>query len=192
VGDWPDLLARTYEVVRAPVAQLDDTLLDRPSPCTRWTVRDLVEHMIGAVEMFATAAEATSSATPVVGGPGEGALAARFDAAVVRNLAAWRSLTDPHATLTLPFAELPASLVVGMNQLDSLVHGWDIGSSLGIAVTLPEDLSDVAMQTARVRVPPGRGRAFGAEVRTTSTSSGEKLLAFTGRDPAAWPGGPGA
>jgi uncharacterized protein (TIGR03086 family) len=181
---WPDLLARTYDVVRAPVAVLDETMLDRQTPCVEWTVRDLVEHTIGAINMFASAAVGTAVADDTV----EGALVDRFDAAVKRNLAAWSLPPDPARTLTLPFAELPASLVAGMNQLDSLVHGWDIGASLGLPVALPDDLSDVAMQTAQVRVPPGRGRLFGADVITAGTSSGEKLLAFTGRDPAAWPG----
>ncbi|MGH3492943.1 MAG: TIGR03086 family metal-binding protein [Sciscionella sp.] len=184
--EWPDLLARTYDVVRIPMAQLDDTLLDRPTPCAVWTLRQLVGHTIGAIDMFTTAA---GGSPPVpVATSDDGSLVERFDAAVARNVAAWRALADPAATLTLPFAELPADLVAGMNQLDSLVHGWDIGSSLGLRVDWPDELSDVAMRTAQIRVPPGRGRVFGAEVSTASTSPGERLLAFTGRDPAAWPG----
>jgi uncharacterized protein (TIGR03086 family) len=183
--DWPDLLTRTYDVLRVPVAQLEATLLDRPTPCTQWTMRELVEHTIGAIDMFATAAGTSSPATTAGCG---GALVERFDAAVARNLAAWRSLGDPAGTLALPFGELPADLVVGMNQLDSLVHAWDIGSSLGLPVAWPDELSDAAMRTAQVRCPLGRGRVFGAEVATTSTSPAERLLAFTGRDPAAWTG----
>ncbi|MGH3626620.1 MAG: TIGR03086 family metal-binding protein, partial [Sciscionella sp.] len=185
--DWPDLLARTYDVVRVPVVHLDDRLLDRPTPCAQWTVRELAEHTIGAIDMFATAA-GVAPPVPGVGGAVQGALVDRFDAAVARNLAAWQSLPDPAATLTLPFGELPAALVAGMNQLDSLVHSWDIGAALGLAVAWPEELCDAAMRTAQVRCPAGRGRVFGAEVSTPSTSSAERLLAFTGRDPAAWPG----
>lgn len=185
--DWPDLLARTYDAVRGPMAQLDDNLLDRPTPCALWTVRELVEHTIGAIDMFAAAAGGPPTASDV-GGPVEATVVDRFDVAVARNLAAWRSLADPGATLTLPFGELPADLVAGMNQLDSLVHAWDIGSALGLPVTWPDELSDAAMRTAQVRCPLGRGRVFGAEVSTASPSPGDRLLAFSGRDPAAWPG----
>ncbi|MGH8962951.1 MAG: TIGR03086 family metal-binding protein [Jatrophihabitantaceae bacterium] len=182
MGDWPDLLARTYDVVRVPMAQLDDTMLDGPTPCADWTVRDLVEHTIGAIDMFAAAAGA-----PAVEPAAEATAVERFDAAVARNLMAWRALEDPAAMLTLPFGDFPAGVVAGINQLDSLVHGWDIGVSLGLSLTLPEDLSDAAMRMAQVRVPIGRGHVFGAEVSTSGTRSGEKLLAFSGRDPAAWP-----
>lgn len=96
-------------------------------------------------------------------------------------------LADPAATLALPFGGFPAEVVAGINQLDSLVHGWDLGVSLGLPLTLPDDLADTAMRMARVRVPMGRGHVFGAEVSTAGTSPGEKLLAFSGRDPAAWP-----
>lgn len=45
----------------------------------------------------------------------------RFDAAAARNVAARRSVTDPTAMVTLPFATLPAGTVVAMNQLDVLM-----------------------------------------------------------------------
>jgi uncharacterized protein (TIGR03086 family) len=185
--DWTDVLTRTYELVRAPVVLLQDTLLERPTPCSQWSVRDLVEHTLATIDRFAAAAGASSGATCTDGGT-EGTLVERFDAAVARNIAAWRSRTDWSATLTVPFGEFPAEVAVGINQLDSLIHSWDIGSSLGLPVALPDDLSEVAMQMARVRVPLGRGRVFGAEVPARGSSPGEKLLAFTGRDTAAWPG----
>lgn len=182
--EWPDLLARTYDVVRTPLAQLDDTLLDRPTSCTEWTMRDLVAHAIGEIDMFAAAlAEHGSAGTATV----EGTPVERFDAAVVRNLEAWRAWTDPDVTLTLPFGKFPAPVVAQINQFDSLVHAWDIGVSIGLPVALPADLSDVAMRLALVRAPLGRGHVFAAEVATSSTDPGERLLAFTGRDPAAWP-----
>ncbi len=184
---WPDLLSRTYEVVRGPVVQLDDLLLERRTPCSDWTVGDLAEHTIGAIDMFAGAAASTVAAS-VDEAAAVGTLVQRFDAAVARNLTAWSALADPAARLTLPFGEFPADVAAGINQLDSFVHAWDLGVSLGLPVALPDDLADAAMRMAKVRVPIGRGRVFGAEVTTTSTNPGEKLLAFTGRDPAAWPG----
>ena len=181
--DWSDLLARTYDVARAAVAQLDDSLVDRPTPCEQWSVRDVFEHMVGAIDMFATAAGAPATEGAAGSTPIE-----RFDAAVRRNLAAWESLTDSAATLSLPFGQFPADLVAGMNQVDSLVHGWDIGASLGLPVALPDDLAETALETAQVSVPPFRGHGFGSELPPSGNTPGEKLLAFTGRDTSAWPG----
>lgn len=186
--EWPDLLARTYDVVRAPLAKLDDTHLDHPTPCTEWTMRELLAHTIGAIDGFASAAAGNApSGAGAVEDPPQGTPVDRFDAAVARNLAAWQTLTDPDVILTLHFGEFPAVTVAGINQLDSLVHAWDIGASLGLPVALPADLADVAMRMARVRTPIGRGHVFADEVATTSTDPGERLLALTGRDPGAWP-----
>lgn len=182
--DWPDLLARTYDVVRVPLAQVDDTHLDLPTPCTEWALRDLLGHAVGEIDMFTAAVVA--SGAPTAGGRAEGTPVERFDAAVGRNLAAWRAHDDPEATLSLPFGQFPAEVVAQINQFDSLVHAWDIGVSLGLPVALPADLSDVAMKLALVRAPMGRGHVFAAEVVSSSTDPGERLLAFTGRDPAAW------
>jgi len=75
-----------------------------------------------------------------------------------------------------------------MNQLDSLIHGWDLAAALGLPTTLPDDLAERAMQTARITVPPARGHAFGPEVPTAATGGTDRLVAFTGRDPAGWTG----
>jgi uncharacterized protein (TIGR03086 family) len=181
--DWTDLLARTYDVVRTPVAQLDDTLLDRPTPCAEWTIRELFEHTIFFMDMFAASAGAPVEDGTVAGTPLE-----RFDVAAKRNLAAWTSLADPSATLSLSFGDFPADLSAGMNQMESLVHGWDLAASLGLPFAWPADLTDAALANAKVSVPPSRGHVFGAEAPARDSSPGEKLLAFTGRDTAAWTG----
>jgi uncharacterized protein (TIGR03086 family) len=180
---WPDLLARTYDVVREPVAHVHDALIDRPTPCEQWTVGDLVAHLIGAIDMFAAAAGAPVVDDRVADSPVD-----RFDAAVRRNLGAWSSVTDMQATLHLPFGDFPAHLTAGMNQMDTLVHGWDLAASLGLPFALPDELAEVGLQTGRISVPPSRGYAFGAELAPHSERTGDRLLAFTGRDTNAWPG----
>lgn len=180
---WRELLAHTYDVVRQPVTLLDEALLGRPTPCSEWTVEDLFEHVIATLDRFASALDApedrASGDTPIE----------RFDAAVVRNLAAWQTVTDPEATLSLPFGAFPARLAAAMNQLDSLVHGWDLAAALGVALPLPDDVAEVALRTAEVRcrMEP-RSPVWGPELPARDESAHERLLAMTGRDTAAWPG----
>jgi quercetin dioxygenase-like cupin family protein len=88
----------------------------------------------------------------------------------------------------LPFGEFPAEVVVGMNQLDSLLHGWDLCAALGLPTSFPDDLVDRATQTALITVPPSRGYAFGPEVATDDAAGIARLAAFSGRDPSAWTG----
>jgi len=181
---WPDLLARTYDVVRAPVELLGEPLLDRATPCSEWVVRDLFRHALGTMEGFASAIGAPSVGAGVDAPPVE-----RFDAAAARSVAAWHSVTDPTAVVTLPFATLPAGTVAAMNQLDVLVHGWDLAAALGMGFAMPEELAEAALATAEVRcrqVP--RSPVWGPEVPARGVSTQERLLAMTGRDTADWPG----
>lgn len=183
MSSWPDLLRTAYQAVRTPVALLDDVVLDRATPCTEWTARQVLDHLVGTIDMFATALGA-----PAPQSDGGASPAARFDAAVTRNLAAWRSLQEPTATLSLSFADLPADVSAGINLMESLVHGWDLGAALGIPLAVPRDVARVALDTARLCVPRSRGHVFAVEVPTDSDEPFERLLAFTGRDPHAWPG----
>src|SRR4051794_1896361 len=90
-----------------------------------------------------------------------------------RRSPAWSQsgFSDHGRALTLPFGEFPSDLVVAMNQVDSLVHGWDLAAALGLPTALPDELAERAMQTAHVTVPHSRGHAFGPEVTTDATSA---------------------
>ena len=180
---WPQLLAHTYDVVREPVTLLDEPLLGRPTPCSEWTVEDLFAHAVGTLDRFAAALGAAES------GATRGTPVERFDAAVGRNLAAWRTVTDPGATVALPFGSFPAQLAAAVNQLDSLVHAWDLAAALGLPLHLPDDLAEVALRTAEIRCrQEPRSPVWGPELPARDESTQEKLLALTGRDTAAWPG----
>jgi len=180
--DGGQLLERTYELVRGPVALLDGVAMDRPTPCHEWGVRELTEHLVGVVNMFASAAGAGAIDNAIDDSP-----LASFDAAVGRNLAAWRKVSD-ETTVSLPFGTFPAAAAQRINQLDSLVHGWDVAAALGIPFHIPDDLAETALTTARTSVPPSRGHVFGDEIEATTEGLTDRLIAFTGRDPAAWPG----
>ena len=43
---WPDLLRTAYQAVRTPISLLDDVVLDRPTPCTEWTAREVLDHLV--------------------------------------------------------------------------------------------------------------------------------------------------
>lgn len=180
---WAGLLARTYDLVREPVEHLDDSALNRPTPCSEWTTHAVFTHLIWAIDMFATGAGAPPVVAPAAGTPAE-----RFDAAVARNLDAWRSLTDPEAIVTLTFGTFSGAMAAAQNQLDSLVHGWDLAAALNLPYDIPGELAETALQTAeaRFRARP-RGAWFGPPVPPPDDTARERLLALTGRDTSSWP-----
>lgn len=143
-----------------------------------------MNHLIGAIEMFASAAGASSADERDT----RGSVAERFDAATAHNLAAWDALADLEAPLHLPFGTFPAHRVAAINQLDSLVHGWDVAAALELPYVLPDELAEAALPTAEWRCrqqPPSP--VWGPERDPRDTTPQERLLALTGRNTAAWP-----
>lgn len=182
MNGWTQLLARTYAILREPVLLLDEPASARPTPCSEWSARDLFEHTVWAIGMFATGAGAAAEEAPLTGTPAE-----RFDAAVARNLAAWRSVSDPAKIVALGFGEFPATMAAAQNQLDSLVHGWDLAAALGLPAFLPDDLATAALQTATARFQARpRGQWFDPALPPRDQTAQERLLALTGRDTSRW------
>ncbi|WP_395858167.1 TIGR03086 family metal-binding protein [Arthrobacter oryzae] len=89
-------------------------------------------------------------------------------------------------SLDMGFAELPATLVAGILNLELLVHAWDLATATGQKLVVSPVLTDYVLGLARVTIgPQARGTAFAAEVLVDeSAASLERLIGFTGREVA--------
>ena len=63
VSDAVELLERSLSYTRVALSGISDDELGRPTPCTRWDLRDLLAHMDDALDAF------TEGATGAVIGP---------------------------------------------------------------------------------------------------------------------------
>lgn len=145
-----DAMARAMAGFAAVVADLTDDDWDQPSMCDGWSVRDVVEHVIGG-DRFA----------PII--LGGGSLEEAIDAVMgVDHLGddPVRAVADASATTRAAFAdsldrivahpvgEIPARRFIGFRVFDQLGHTWDIAAALGRPVTLDPVAIDVALQVA--------------------------------------------
>jgi len=90
-----------------------------------------------------------------------------------------------------PEATFPVTAVVGMHLLDTVVHTWDIASSLGVDFRPDDELVDIVASRAR-RIPVGAARTgagalFGPPRDAAVDDPWLAALALLGRD-----GAPGA
>ena len=163
----------------------------RPTPCTKWTLQDLLAHMTAQQRGFAraSAGERTVLAdwAPVVEDDPIGAYAESCE----QVLAAFAALTDPDAPVYLPEitdAPLPAGMVVGFHLVDNVVHAWDVAATLGERLGLDADVLAAGLAVARA-VPDDehRDREGAAFARRLPVDEGADPLAETlrllGRDP---------
>ncbi len=154
--------------------------LESPTPCRDFTVAQLLDHLAGSVVSIGTALGAT--VTDQDAAPPEVRIA---DAARV-TLEAFRA-RGLEGDVDMGFAELPATTVAGILNLEFLVHAWDLATATGQKIAVSPVLTDYVLGLARNTISPqARGTSFADEVMVAdSAASLERLIAFTGREVAA-------
>ena len=119
----------------AVIAGITPEQLDRPTPCAEFTVRGVLEHMVGGATMFAASYRGQAPADPdlsdVLGAIGP----------TLEDLGA--AMSAPGAldrTIAAPFGEVPGDAFARFVVLDGLVHGWDLATATGQPYDPPEEL----------------------------------------------------
>ncbi len=154
--------------------------LDRPTPCTEFTVRGVLEHMIGGATAFAAAYRGETAAEPDLSD-----VLAGFGRAL-ENLGG--AVSAPGAldrTIAAPFGNVDGEYLARFIVLDGLVHGWDLATATGQAYAPSAELVAAVDAFARQAIDPMRdGQTFAEAVEPAPDASPiERLAAYTGRRP---------
>jgi uncharacterized protein (TIGR03086 family) len=162
---------------------VSEPLLIRHTPCPRWDLRDLLEHVIdsmAALEEAATAAEVTLTPPQDAG---DVIPLVRQRATLL--LGAWSRACGAF-TVRVEQAHLSAPVVAGAGAIELAVHGWDVAQSCGDPRPIPPDLADELLDLAVVLIrAPDRPGRFGRPLPFPDDASpSDRLLAFLGRAPA--------
>ncbi|WP_328314608.1 TIGR03086 family metal-binding protein [Streptomyces sp. NBC_00442] len=171
--------------------------LGRPTPCTRWSLAELLAHMTAQHRGFAAAAAGRGDRAEAWRALPAGAdVVAEYAAAcdlVAEAFAAVGSAERPFALPEFgPGATFPAGRAIGFHFIDYVVHGWDVARSLGLPYAPPPELLDAALPIA-LAVPDGEHRlAPGSAFRPALAPLGavrplDRILTALGRSPQ-WPG----
>lgn len=135
---------------------------DRPTPCSRWTLRRLVEHM-GAQHLgFAAASRGEGVGAAVWQTlPGGDDPAARYREAAAAVLDAFAQPGVLEGRFALPeidaTATFAAPTAIGFHFIDYVVHSWDAAAALGMRTVFPPAVIEAALPIA-LRVPGGERR----------------------------------
>ena len=194
-----DLVALDARAVRASVdvvALAGEADLRRPTPCTGWTLAELLAHMTAQHHGFAAAATGRGAdpeawrVRPLGPDP-----AATYAAAAEEVLAAFATDGVLTARFQLPEFSTEATFsgrrAIGFHLVDYVVHAWDVARALDVAVDLPEDLVRAALPVAEA-VPDGPGRlapgaAFAPRLpEPPGATPMDRVLTLLGRSPT-WP-----
>ncbi|MGH8791784.1 MAG: TIGR03086 family metal-binding protein [Stackebrandtia sp.] len=169
------------------VAGIADEQLDLPTPCSEWTVKGLLRHLV-AVNYGEVAAFADE--------PYDQETDPRLDTDL-RNLYAeaaddaWKILAEDSALDRLvPFAgqDRPGWVRISFHFIDAFIHTWDLRRAVGRPAPLDQDLVPAALEVAGL-IPDddtarGPGKAFGPALPSSpEASDAERLLRLVGRSP---------
>lgn len=161
------------------IARIRPEQLGDPTPCTEWTVRDLLTHVVG--NQYGFAEWATEGARSDRGYTLPEDFLGAYREGVRQVTAALETPGVAERTYRTPIGEGPGVLLVEVLFNDTLVHAWDLARATGQPTDFPEDL--VASSRARFeRAPRGEGGPFAPpQPEPEHGTAADRLAALTGR-----------
>lgn len=162
---------KALDINIALIATINEDEYDLPTPCAKWNVRELVEHLADATFSFAGTTgksyeEAADAATETFSQPGYLEQTVEFGR----------------------FGSVPGRTRLAAHLMDSVLHTWDLNKALGRPTDLDEELAAATFKiVSRMPMgPPYRAEdgVFHEPVPVPETASlTDRLVGLAGRSP---------
>ncbi|WP_028654527.1 TIGR03086 family metal-binding protein [Nocardioides sp. J54] len=152
------------------VAAVRDEDLARPTPCTEYSVADLVDHVGGLAVAFTGAARKEPVPGTEQGAVGDGSrlepgFRDRIGADLGALAAAWRDPATYDGMTAAGGIDLPGDVAAAVALNEVVVHGWDLATALGRPFEVTDADVAACLSFARPFSTPEtlseRGAAFG-------------------------------
>ncbi len=171
---------RAQDAFAGVLADVRPDQLGARTPCSEWTVNDLIEHV-----MFGNEHVGVWAGSPDEPGARPDNIVAAHRAAATAAHEVFAGPGGMSTTFKLPFGEIPGQVFIGMRTSDVLTHAWDLAAATGQSTDLDPELATEQLAAARAFVGPqvrGPGRPFGDEQPCSSSRApADQLAAFLGR-----------
>ena len=177
------------------VAAVPDEALGNPTPCSEYTIGDLLDHIHGITYAFGGAAEKATGETSTMGPQGTAAnLPSDWRTSIPQKLgelaAKWDKPEAWTGTATVGGGSgMPAEAIGVIAYGELTVHAWDLSQGSGIPFDPdPAGIEALFELTSGFLGGPNgdamRGTAFGPEVDVADDApTFERTLGVLGRDP---------
>ncbi|GAA3437080.1 TIGR03086 family metal-binding protein [Kutzneria kofuensis] len=181
------------ERATAPLLDLIPELephLEARTPCTDYTVRQLINHLLFWAPSLTGGATKEAIAPPAAAESDldltTGDCLAALTASITTTVKAW---SDPAAWEGTTYMggpmELPAELVGAMVAGEFVVHGWDLARAAGRDLPVDPDIAEyLEAELAKTAEQARQMGIFGPEVAVAKSAPAmHRVLGLTGRDP---------
>ncbi|MTD15718.1 TIGR03086 family protein [Nakamurella sp. YIM 132087] len=168
------------------VHQIHPTQWGSATPDTDWTVRDLVNHLVGEQLWVPDLLGGASIAE--IGDRYDGDVlgddpVAAWSAASIAARAAWTAPGATERTVQLSTGPSPATEYLRQMTFDLVVHSWDLARAIGAPEDMPNDLVHFVLEDMRGEIARWQGSGMFAPPLDTAACTDDltELLALTGR-----------
>lgn len=182
--DVRPLILSAIPAFTSAVSDIPPAAWDRPTPCERWTVRDVVNHMTS--EHLWAARLLRGATIEEVGTAYDGDVLGDDPYAAWRSAArasaeAW-AYADPNGKVHLSSGTSTVAAYGEEMLLDLVIHRWDVQRGADVGEALDGAAVQHLMDYYADRTD-GFGDGFAPAVPTDSEYAHDHLIARTGRDP---------
>jgi uncharacterized protein (TIGR03086 family) len=162
-------------------------LLWRPTPCSRWDLGMLLDHVCDSIVVVHEAMGAGEVATrPAPGYPAQKAdPVERLRGHAAGRLSTCTGATSSERLVPIEDLELTARTVAVTGAIEIAVHGWDISVACGDCWPIPTGLAPILLPIAPLFITPSyRLGLFADPIRLADPACpSDQLVAFLGRYP---------
>ena len=191
-----ELYEAAHQVFRKTLEGVKENQMGNSTPCTEWTVQNLINHNIAVTGFAHGALTENITVNPMDIGelgaalPADGPVAA-LDAGVAKVLELVEQSGSAGQKITTPFGEMTRGEFLMAPFMDLLIHSWDLSKGTGQSTNLDTGLVDVCYAAFSPQVDGirntegGDGRhIFGARIAIADSAAvQDKLLGMLGRQP---------
>lgn len=184
------VLTTSLDLLRGVAAGIPDDRLDAPTPCTQWTVTQVLLHAAGDQHAWASTVGAGNPPSYNPFAPPD-RLADKIGRVVADAIdaatAGWGGVDPADEAVPTPLPpvpRMPAQLAAAACALDAAVHAWDVAVATGLPSPLTAELAARLGPAARVTADSLRGFAYATALPEQSGEDATAaLLRYLGRDP---------
>jgi uncharacterized protein (TIGR03086 family) len=179
-----EMLERAIGYTRVALQDVTPAMLCRPTPCSAWSLLQLLDHMGESLEALTDAADLGEVALVPRSAPVSPVDAVdRLRDRACALLGAWSSVAHDDEVLVGDRA-MSSSLLACAGALEVAVHGWDVSQATGTRQPIPAALArDLLVWVDLLVSDSERPLRFDYPLEGPSIGPSSRLLRFVGREP---------
>lgn len=153
--------------------------LDSPTPCEKFTVRDLMGHLLGTAHRSKGTAQgiSTRQIPHVITDVADDDLAAAYVSITQDIRKRWQPYNESDQ-VTAPWGSCTALEALRGFTVETVTHGWDLAVATGQPSEAPDQIADRCLPFVSATIPDRlRGAMYGKPVTDTQDDSPTTRLA---------------